>query len=66
MKMSIYAEEVLAIFFAFSENGHLMWGSTFPVIVFTANRAVTRFFHSKVIPQHYGMHATTTRSIILS
>ena len=27
-----------------------MWGSTFPVIVFTDNRSVTRFFHSKMIP----------------
>ena len=27
-----------------------MWGSTFPVIVFTDNRAVTRFFQTKSIP----------------
>ena len=50
LKMSIYAKEFLAIFFAFSEFGHLMWGSTFPVIVFTDNRAVTRFFQTKIIP----------------
>ena len=49
-KMSIYAKEFLAIFFAFSEFGHLMWGSTFPVIVFTDNRAVTRFLQTKIIP----------------
>ena len=48
--MSIYAKEFLAIFFAFSEFGHLLWGSTFPVIVFTDNRAVTRFFQTKIIP----------------
>ena len=50
LKMSIYAKEFLAIHFAFSEFGHLMWGSTFPVIVFTDNRAVTRFFQTKMIP----------------
>ena len=50
LKMSIYAKEFLAIFFAFPEFGHLMWGSTFPVIVFTDNRAVTRFFQTKIIP----------------
>ena len=36
LKLSIYAKEILAIFFAFSEFGHL--------IVFADNRAVTRFF----------------------
>ena len=50
LKMSIYAREFLAIFFAFPEFGHLMWGSTFPEIVFTDNRAVTRFFQTKLIP----------------
>ena len=50
LKMSIYAKEFLAIFFAFSEFGHLMWGSTFPVIVFIDNRAVTRFFQTRIIP----------------
>ena len=50
LKMSIYAKEFLAIFFAFPEFGHLMWGSTFPVNVFTDNRAVTRFFQTKIIP----------------
>ena len=50
LKMSIYAKELLAIYFAFSEFGHLMWGSVFPVIVFTENRSVTRFFQTKIIP----------------
>ena len=49
-KMSIYAKEFLSIYFAFVEFGHLMWGSTFPVIVFTDNRSVTRFFQAKLIP----------------
>ena len=50
LKMSIYAKEFLAIYFAFAEFGHLMWGSVFPVIVFTDNRSVTRFFQTKIIP----------------
>ena len=37
LKMSIYAKEFLAIYFAISEFGHPMWGSVFPVIVFTDN-----------------------------
>ena len=49
-KMSIHAKEFLSIYFAFVEFGHLMWGSTFPVIVFTDNRSVTRFFQAKRIP----------------
>ena len=48
--MSKYAKEILAIFFAFSEFGHLLWGSTFTVILFTDNRAVTRIFQTKIIP----------------
>ena len=50
LKMSIYAKKFLAIYFAISEFGHLMWGSVFPVIVFTDNRSVTRFFQVKIIP----------------
>ena len=50
MKLSIYAIEFLSIYFAFVEFGHLMSGSTFPVIVFTDNRLVTRFFQAKLIP----------------
>ena len=49
-KMSIYAKEFSSIYFAFVEFGHLMWGSTFPVIAFTDNRSVTRFLQMKMIP----------------
>ena len=49
-KLSIYAKEFLSIYFDFVEFGHLMWGSTFPIIVFTDNRAVNRFFQAKLIP----------------
>ena len=50
LEMSIYAKEFLAIYFAFFEFGHLVCGSVFPVIVFTDNRSVTRFFQTKIIP----------------
>ena len=50
LKMSIYAKEFLATYFAFSEFRHLMWGCVFPVRVFTDNRSVTRFFQTKKIP----------------
>ena len=49
-KMSVYAKEFLSIYFTIVEFGHLMWGSTFPVIVFTDYRSVTRFFQTKMIP----------------
>ena len=49
-KLSKYAKVFLSIYFAFVEFGHLMWGRTFPVIVFTDNRSVTRFFQAKLIP----------------
>ena len=49
-KTFFYAKEFLSIYFAFVEVGHLMWGSTFPAIVFTYNRSVTRFFQTKMIP----------------
>ena len=49
-KMSIYVNEFLSIYFAFFEFGHFMWGSTFPVIAFTDNRSVTRFFQAQMIP----------------
>ena len=58
-KMSIYAKKLLSIYFAIVEFGHLMWGSDFPVIVFTDDRSVTRFFQAKLIPQHYGLHVIT-------
>ena len=47
--MSISAKKFSANCFAFSEFGHLIWRSVFPVIDFTDNRSVTRFFQSKII-----------------
>ena len=48
--MSIYAKEFLAIYFAFMEYSHILWGSSKPTIVLTDNKSVTRFFQTKMIP----------------
>ena len=50
LKMSIYAKEILAIYYAFKEFGHLFWGTPKPVIILTDNKSVTRFFQTKIIP----------------
>ena len=50
IKMSIYAKEFLAIYFAFKEFGHIFWGAPKPVIIHTDNKAVTQFFQTKIIP----------------
>ena len=50
LKMSIYAKEFLAIDYAFKEFGHIFWGTPQPMIIFTDNKSVTRFFQTKIIP----------------
>ena len=50
IKMSIYAKEFLAIYCAFKEFGHYFWGAPKPVILLTDNKAVTRFFQTKIVP----------------
>ena len=50
IKMSIYAKEVLAIYMAFKEFGHIFCGATKPVIIMTDSKSVTRFFQTKMIP----------------
>ena len=50
MKMSIYAKDSLAIYFAFKEFGQIFQGAPKPVIIPTDNKAVTRFFQTKVVP----------------
>ena len=50
LKMSIYAKEFLAIFFAFKEFGHIFWGTPKPVMILTDNESVTCFFQTKIIP----------------
>ena len=47
--MSIYAKEFLAIYMAFLEIAHILWGATKPTIVLTDNKSVTRFFQTKAI-----------------
>ena len=49
-KLSMYTKVFHSIYFAFVEFGHLMWGSTFPVILFTDNTSITSFFQAKLIP----------------
>ena len=63
--MSIYAKEVLAIYMAFKEFGHIFWGTTEPVIIMTDSKSVTRFFQTKKIPHPYGMHVTLYYNSIL-
>ena len=46
-KMSIYAKEFLAVHFA---RDIILWGCEKPALVLTDNRAVTRFFQTKIIP----------------
>ena len=50
LKMSIYAKEFLAIYYAFKEFGHVFWGTPPPVIILTDDKSVTRFFQTKIIP----------------
>ena len=50
IKMSIYAKEILSIYMAFREFGHIFWGATKPVIIMTDSKSVTRFFQTKMIP----------------
>ena len=44
IKKSIYAKEISAIYLAFIEFGHILWGSTIPVINLTDSKSVTKFF----------------------
>ena len=50
LKMSIYAKEFLAIYYAFKEFGHIFWGAPKPNTILTDNKSVTRFFQTKIIP----------------
>ena len=50
LKMSIYSKEFLAIYMAFLEFAHILWGTTKATILLTDNKSVTRFFQTKAIP----------------
>ena len=58
IKMSIYAKEFLAIYFAFKEFGHIFWGAPKPVIILTDNKAVTRVSERKLYVQPCGTRST--------
>ena len=49
LKMSIYAKEFLAIYYAFKEFEHIFWGAPKPITILTDNKSVTRFFQTKII-----------------
>ena len=48
IQMSIYTKELLAIYMAFEEFGHINWGATKAVIIMTDSKSVTRFFQTKM------------------
>ena len=50
LKLSIYAKEFLAVYFAFDNFANILWGSNKPVLVLTDNCSLTRFFQAKTIP----------------
>ena len=52
IKTSIYAKEFLAIYMAFKDFGHVLWGATKLVTIMTDRKSVTRFFQTKMIPPH--------------
>ena len=50
MSLTMYAKEFLAMYFAFDEFTHILWGVKKPTIVMTDNKALTKFFQSKRVP----------------
>ena len=58
LKMSIYAKEFLAIFFAFKEFGHIFWGTPKSVIILTDNKWSFVFSKLKLFHQHCGTLVT--------
>ena len=51
LKMSTHSKEFLAVYYAFDQFSHLLWGATEKkVLVLTDNKSLARFFHSKMIP----------------
>ena len=51
LKLSIYAKEFLAVYYAFDAFAHILWGAQQKdVLVLTDNKALAYFFQSKSIP----------------
>ena len=46
LKMSIYAKEILSLYNAFKEFGHIVWGTPKPKIILINNETVTMFFRT--------------------
>ena len=49
LKISKYAKEFLAIYYAFKDFGHIFWGAPKLIAILTDNKSVTRFFQTKII-----------------
>ena len=52
LKMSIYCKEFLAVYYAFENFCHLIWGCSKKVVVLTDNRSLVQFFQAKHIPRN--------------
>ena len=52
LKMSIYGKEFLAVYNAFENFCHLIWGCSKKVVVLTDNRSLIHFFQAKYIPRN--------------
>ena len=50
LKISIYSNELLAIYMAFPEFAHILWEAIKRTMVMTENKSVTRIFETKAIP----------------
>ena len=50
LKMSIYTNDVLAIYMAFLEFAHIHWEASKPTMVLVDRESVTHFFQTKAIP----------------
>ena len=50
IKMSINTKELLAIYLAFKDIGHIFWDATKPMTIMTDSKSVTRFFQPNLIP----------------
>ena len=64
LKMSIYAKEFLAIFFAFKELGHIFWGTPKPVIILSDNKRSHDFFKQKLFHHPNGTLVTMLYNLI--
>ena len=52
LKMSINCKEFLAVYYAFENFCHLIWGCSKKVVVLTDNRSLVQFFQAKHIPRN--------------